>query len=388
MNSRERVARALRGEPVDRPPIGFFAIDSDTVERILGRRTYLRAKAKSQIAFWEGRRDEVVQSWREDFLELYRKLDFVDVLPVSVVCSGLAPPKGYRPEAPRCVDENTWEFKDGRVLKYSPLTQDLTQVHDPHEWSREFRTEDFDPEKAAAPVPPPDPSVFEAVDPLLEAFARDRYVLGPCGGEVGLMLLGGMERGLVELAENPELVRRATECAVLSAEARDEHYIRPGAAGVMWGQDFGFNQGPMVSPEVFRGICLPAIRRRTQRLHARGLTVVKHACGNNWKLLEMFVEAGYDAYQSVQVSAGMDLARVKAAVGSRLTLMAGVQVETLVSGTPADVRREVDEAFRVLAPGGRFIFSTSHSVTVGTKYENFMAMLDRFHELCAKGGYT
>ena len=75
MNGKERVRRALAHEPVDRVPIGFFAIDFDTVERILGHETYLRAKAKSQIAFWEGRRDEVVQSWKEDTIELYRKLE-------------------------------------------------------------------------------------------------------------------------------------------------------------------------------------------------------------------------------------------------------------------------------------------------------------------------
>ncbi len=54
MDSKERVRRALAHEPVDRVPIGFFAIDFDTVERILGHETYLRAKAKSQIAFGRG----------------------------------------------------------------------------------------------------------------------------------------------------------------------------------------------------------------------------------------------------------------------------------------------------------------------------------------------
>ncbi len=96
MDSKERVRRALAHEPVDRVPIGFFAIDFDTVERILGHETYLRAKAKSQIAFWEGRRDEVVQSWREDTIALYRKLDFVDIINVSAMASSVAPTMGLR----------------------------------------------------------------------------------------------------------------------------------------------------------------------------------------------------------------------------------------------------------------------------------------------------
>ena len=81
LTSKKRVDSVFAGQIPDRPVIGFFAIDSDTAGRILGRETYWRAKAKSQIGFWEGRRDEVVQSWIEDGIELYKKLDFVDIVP-------------------------------------------------------------------------------------------------------------------------------------------------------------------------------------------------------------------------------------------------------------------------------------------------------------------
>jgi hypothetical protein len=33
-------------------------------------------------------------------------------------------------------------------------------------------------------------------------------------------------------------------------------------------------------------------------------------------------------------------------------------------------------------PGGRFILGASHSIAVGTKYDNFMAMLDEYTKLC------
>ncbi len=117
---------------------------------------------------------------------------------------------------------------------------------------------------------------------------------------------------------------------------------------------------------------------------ARGVHVFKHACGNNWKLLDMFVEAGYEAYQSIQESASMDLARVKAEYGDKLLLWGGVSVEKLMSGEPDDVRRDAEHALEMGSPGGGYVFGTSHSVAVGTKYENFMVMLDTFHELANK----
>ena len=80
MNSKERVTAVIDGKIPDKVPLGEFAVDFDTAEKILGHETYHRAKAKSQIAFWEGRRDEVIQSWKEDYIELHQKLGILDIV--------------------------------------------------------------------------------------------------------------------------------------------------------------------------------------------------------------------------------------------------------------------------------------------------------------------
>jgi uroporphyrinogen-III decarboxylase len=72
----------------------------------------------------------------------------------------------------------------------------------------------------------------------------------------------------------------------------------------------------------------------------------------------------------------MDLAEVKRRVDGRMALWGGVAVENIVGGTPDDVRADVRRAMEVAKPGGRFILGTSHSVAVGARYENYMAMLD------------
>jgi len=72
---------------------------------------------------------------------------------------------------------------------------------------------------------------------------------------------------------------------------------------------------------------------------------------------------------------------VKELYGDKLTLWAGPQVETLTSGTTEDIKKEVRKFFEIAGDGSGFIFSTSHSVAVGTKYENFMTMLDEFKKL-------
>ncbi len=378
MVGKERVSLVLEHKIPDRVPWGEYAIDYDTVEKILGHETYLRAKAKTQIAFWEGRRDEVAQSWREDLIELYRKLDFIDIINLAAMCTAILPPKDYIPEKPKRIDENTWEFEDGRIYKYSSVTGDITLVYDPQKWTREFKLEDF---KYEEPLPP-DESRFEVLDVVIKEFKDEKFILGPDGGEVSLLLLGDMERGLIEYIENPEVVKRAIDVALYRANKLDKFYIREGQDGVMWGTDFASNKGPFISPRMFREFCLPAIKERVRNVKGFGMKVMKHACGNNTQLMDIFVEAGYDAYQSIQETAGMDLKWLKDKYGDKLVLWSGVNVENLVSGTPEDVKRDVKKAMEILKPDGGYIFGTSHTIAVGTKYDNFMAMVDEYLRLC------
>ncbi len=62
----------------------------------------------------EGRRDEVVESLKNDYVELIEKLDY-DLFTVELV-----PPKGYCPEdPPKKIAEGVWEDKRGNIYKYA-----------------------------------------------------------------------------------------------------------------------------------------------------------------------------------------------------------------------------------------------------------------------------
>jgi hypothetical protein len=94
-----------------------------------------------------------------------------------------------------------------------------------------------------------------------------------------------------------------------------------------------------------------------------------------------YAASGYQAYQSIQASADMDWKRVKQLYGDRLTLWCGVQCETMVSGSLADIEREVTGALRDLMPGNRFIFGSTNSVQFGAKTENYLRALELVDEL-------
>jgi len=377
MNSKQRVLATINGVIPDRVPIGEFAVDFDTTAKIIGHETYFRAKAKSRIAFWEGRHDEVAESYIKDHIELHRKLDldlvtFQDATWQIPVCSADPPP--------RKVGDGVWEDKYGRVYKFSEVTADIACIHDPVTDAHVFTVEEFERE----PSPPElDPKSYQIIDTVIAAFKDGKFISAPSGGEVGAVLLGGMERGLMELIEQPEVVRAAVAYEKKRCELTDPLFLRPGTDAVMWGQDWGFKTGPFINPAMFRDFFFQANRERVKTVHDRyGKKVIKHCCGNTNRLLDLFVEIGYDVYQSIQPTADMDICRVKQTHGDKLTLWGGVAVEHIISGTADEVRQDVRRAMQCAKPGGRFILGSSHSIAVGSNYDNFMAMLDEHRKWC------
>ncbi len=383
MNSKERVRAAIAKQPVDRVPLGFYLVDHDTISRVLGRPTYLRNRVAQKIAYWEGRRDEVVESMKADITDFYKKIDCADLLTFKEgQLEGVAvPPKGFKPEnPPRKIDENTYEEADGSIWKFSPDANDVALI--PHfkvsDELKEYTVGEF-----AGRIPPaiPDPSCFEYADHLVATFGKDRYIAGFSGGLVAITLLDGTEKGLMTLALQPDEIKACNEQRVFQQNFLDDYYIRPGVDGVLTEYDMAGTNGPLVSPSMFRELCFPYYRKRIQHIKQYVPQVILHNCGNNLPIMDMLVDGGIDAYESIQTNSAMNVKALVKSYGSRLCVWGAVALEWLISGTPDDARREVRRCFEDAKDATGFILGPSHSIAFGTKYDNFMAMLDEFVKL-------
>jgi hypothetical protein len=150
------------------------------------------------------------------------------------------------------------------------------------------------------------------------------------------------------------------------------------------GTDFGAQGGPLLSPRTYRDLFKPFHKRLNDWIHAH--TTWKtfiHSCGSVVELIDDFIEAGFDILNPVQCSAaGMGPLALKERYGERIVFWGGgVDTQhTLPFGTPEEVRAEVRERIRALAPGGGYVLNPIHNVQPGTPVENLLAMLEALRE--------
>jgi hypothetical protein len=401
MNSKERVVAALRRQEPDRVPLGEFGVDHDIVERVIGRRTFWRSKNLAMLAFWSGLRDKVVESLKRDLVALVEALDY-DMVPVHLV-----PPRGYRPGLPQRTADEAYVDGHGQVWRYSAGNDSLLLLERP---LREIKSEAdlvsfFETELVPRSgfriagqdgsryrLELADRSCLELAEFIVQRFGGNRFVFARsfeegAGGpepsylsewEVASVFFGGrMEDFYIEIATRPGLVRRAFDLATELQLAMAREFIQVGVDAVITGGDFASSSGPLISPASVRSLFLPGMKTLVDYVHSLGAFALTHNCGNNWMLLDLLVEAGYDAWQSIQCkTADMDLKRLKAQYGDRISFWGGINIETLQQGTPQENRTDVTYALREAGPGGGLILGCSNSVAYGSIYENYLAALD------------
>lgn len=152
---------------------------------------------------------------------------------------------------------------------------------------------------------------------------------------------------------------------------------------VFIGNDLGGQTGPLLGPEAFRRFVMPHLARLIDLGHAYGLKVQLHCCGGFEPLIPSMIAAGLDGLHAVQpCCGGMDLAKLKAAYGSRILFNGAIDSHhVLIRGTPETVRRRTREVLAVMAPGGGYVAGASHDyILEETPVENVVAMFDAVQE--------
>ncbi|MFA4943893.1 MAG: uroporphyrinogen decarboxylase family protein [Lentisphaeria bacterium] len=193
----------------------------------------------------------------------------------------------------------------------------------------------------------------------------------------------GHEHLLAGMALDPDWIRdMAQTYAELSLRLMATLFAEEGLPdGVWYYEDMGYKDHPFMSPAMYEGIIQPWHRRTFDFCHARGLPVIVHSCGFVEPLLPGLVEAGMDALQVMEVKAGMDCRRLKRQYGDRLAFIGGIDVRKLYTNDLRQVEQELRDRVPEMMRGGGYVLHSDHSIPKTVEYATYREFIRRGLEL-------
>ena len=232
----------------------------------------------------------------------------------------------------------------------------------------------------AHPWPKPDDFDFSALQDVCETHAERVTIGGLWTGILGdSYRMYGFQRFLTDMAINPEvvhtLVDRMTEMYLELNEAIFST-LRGKLDVWFFGNDFGHQNGLIFSAGMWADYFAQNIKQLCDHAHGYGLRVMMHTCGAVSKLIPLFIEAGVDILDPIQVSAvDMQPKTLKESFGRKLVFHGGIDTQhVLPAASPVDCQEHAREIIDALGHDGGYIFAPSQILQPDIPVENIVAV--------------
>ncbi|MHB1252885.1 MAG: uroporphyrinogen decarboxylase family protein [Candidatus Humimicrobiaceae bacterium] len=233
-------------------------------------------------------------------------------------------------------------------------------------------------DKAIDSYMPPDPTIEDRYKPskeLIDEYGDDFAIMGVivCTIFETAWALRGLEKLMTDFVLNQDIANRILDIPFNYHLTAGKNLVKLGVDIIWTGDDMGGQEGMLISPQLWRKYFKPRMAKLYSELKSinPNLKIAYHSDGNIYPIIDDLVEIGLDILNPVQPKS-MDPYYLKKRYGKNLSLWGTVDIqETLPFGTTQDVKNEVKERIKNLAPGGGFIISPTHHVQIDTPLENF-----------------
>lgn len=158
--------------------------------------------------------------------------------------------------------------------------------------------------------------------------------------------------------------------------AMADHLIDLGADVIWLGNDFCYNSGPFMSPELLYEFDFKYMKILVDHIHKRGKPVVLHCCGNVNKTMRYMINTGVDGIHALQPTAHNDIYEMKREYGDDVCLIGNVDINQLMPhGSPYEIDQKIKEMVeRLFYDRKGWILSTCNLLSIDTPIENAITM--------------
>jgi uroporphyrinogen decarboxylase len=218
------------------------------------------------------------------------------------------------------------------------------------------------------------PSFEEQMAGAEGKFARMGLVLE---GQEFMWRIRGMQELFVDLMLEETKVKRMLERAEAFEIQLGLNQIKMGVDLMFIGGDVAYDKGMFYSPDTWRKFFKPMLHNMCRAFKSAkpDIKILYHGCGNASAVYDDMIECGIDAYQSLEVKAGLDVVELKKKYKNRLAFVGNIDVRDVLTGDQDSLKRDVLRRLNA-AKGGGYIPMSDHSVPDNVPVENYDFYMD------------
>lgn len=229
---------------------------------------------------------------------------------------------------------------------------------------------------------PDDPARYAPLARLCALFSDEFFMGADVSGSIfePCYHIRGMDRLMVDMIENPELVEIFFDNAADFTQKVCLNALEYPIDWVWLGDDIGGQSAMMMSPTMWRSMLKPRLAGIIQAIRSKrpGITIAYHSCGAIRPVIADLIEIGIDVLNPIQpLCPGMNPEELKKEFGNSLAFMGGLDTqEFLIYADPEEVSRHSHRLIEAMSQGGGYIFAASHTIQPDTPMENILALTD------------
>ena len=241
---------------------------------------------------------------------------------------------------------------------------------------------------------PADPELLDPIKTLLEEYQDDYFIIVDLSStliEAAYAHLVGTQNFFLMLFDQPELIQGVLDGLTEYYTELGKNVVDLGIDMIRVGDDVGAQQSMMISPVHWRELAKPRFDYMFKEFRKTNedIFIKLHSCGDYSLIIGDMIELGVDLSGLMQPTGGnKHQVELKQKYGNDIAFIGGFDVQRLLPrGQVENVRNGVCEVMKNLATGGGYIFSPSHYILADVPIQNIFAMLEAQRDFGTYGKY-
>lgn len=188
----------------------------------------------------------------------------------------------------------------------------------------------------------------------------------------------GDEVILMAMVTDPEWVqdvsRTYTDCLLRQFEMAVELGLEIDGM-LLWG-DMAYNRGTFCSPQMYRDLIWPDHKRIVEWMHDHDMKVIFHTDGDVNKVMDLYIEAGFDCLQPLEAKAHMDIRELCPQYGDRITFQGNIDVMKMMKNDRDEIEAEIKAKFPAGMATNGYSYHSDHSIPPQVSLETYRFIVE------------